>query len=76
MSAQTAPSPPGVLSSPRCQRCLGATAVQRITPSLPGHEYWTLRCKSCGHVHQMQVVSSTSQAEPLDWFERNLGLPE
>ena len=50
---------------------LGATAVQRITPSRPGHEYWTLRCKSCGHVHQMQVVSSTSQSESLDWFEES-----
>ena len=44
MSDQTAPSQPRVQSSPRCQRCSGATVVQRITASRPGHEHWTLRC--------------------------------
>ena len=38
-----------------------------------------LRCKSCGHVQQMQIVSGPSQADARDWFERslerNLGSP-
>ena len=75
MSAQTAPSPPRVLSSPQCQRCAGATVVQRITPSRPGHEHWTLRCKKCGHVDQMQVVTGPSLSDGSDWFERNLRSP-
>jgi transcription elongation factor Elf1 len=73
MSAQIAPSPILIPSSPRCQRCAGATVVQRITASRPGHEHWTLRCKSCGHVDQMQIVSASPQSEPLDWFERKSG---
>ena len=75
MADQTAPSPPRFQSNPRCQRCAGATVVQRIMPSRPGHEHWTLRCKSCGHVHQMQVVSHSSQPELLDWFDGNLYSP-
>ena len=74
MSGQVAPPRPWDRFSPRCQRCSGVTVVQRITSLALGHEHWTLRCKSCGHVHQMQVVSGPSQSGPLDWFERNLGL--
>ena len=76
MSDQIAPSPPRVRSSPPCQRCSGATVVQRITASRPGHEHWTLRCSSCGNVHQMQVVSSPSRTEPLDWFDSHLYSPK
>jgi hypothetical protein len=50
--------------------------VQRIMPSRPGHEHWTLRCTSCGHIHQMQVASSPSQSEPLEWFESGLHTPK
>jgi hypothetical protein len=28
--------------------------------------------RPCGHVHQIQVASSPSQPEPLDWFEKTL----
>lgn len=73
MLDQTAPPPSRVLSSPRCRQCAGATAVQRITPSYPGQEQWTIRCNSCGHVYQIQVASNPSPPEPLDWFERSLG---
>jgi hypothetical protein len=76
MAAQTAPSPTRILSSSRCGRCQGTTAVQRITPSRPGYEHWTLRCTSCGHIQQMQVESSSSQSEPVDWFDRNLYSPD
>jgi hypothetical protein len=40
--------------------------VQRITPSQPGYEHWTLRCTRCSHIQQLQIASSTSHAEPLD----------
>jgi hypothetical protein len=43
--------------------------VQHITPSRTGYEHWTLRCTSCGHIHQMQVGSGPSQSETLDWFD-------
>jgi hypothetical protein len=76
MSAQTASSPPPVLSSSRCDRCRGVTMVQRITPSRPGYEHWTQRCTRCGHIHQIQVEFSPSQSEPLDWFDSNLYSPK
>jgi uncharacterized Zn finger protein len=76
MSDQIALSPPRVRLSPPCQRCSGATVVQRITASRPGHEHWTLRCSSCGNVHEMQVVSGASQSEQLDWFERDFVSPK
>jgi hypothetical protein len=76
MSAEIASSPPRVLSSSPCDRCRGVTTVQRITPSRPGYEHWTLRCTRCGHVQQMQVVSSLSQSEPLDWFDSNFYSPK
>ena len=76
MSAEAAPSPPRVLSSSRCDRCRGVTMVQRITPSQPGYEHWTLRCTRCGHTQQLQVASSTSHSEPLDWFDGNLYSPK
>ena len=76
MSAEIAPSPLRVLSSSRCDRCCSVTTVQRITPSRPGYEHWTLRCTRCGHVQQMQVVSSLSQSEPLDWFDSNFSSPK
>jgi transcription elongation factor Elf1 len=72
MPAQTASSPPRVLSSSRCGRCQGSTMVQRITPSRTGFEHWTLRCTSCGHIHQMQVVSKPSQGDPVEWFDSDL----
>jgi hypothetical protein len=72
MSAQLAPSAPRVLSSSKCVCCCGVTAVQRITPSRPGYEHWTLRCTRCGHIHQMQVASGPSQPDPVDWFDSNL----
>ena len=68
MFAEVAPSP-RVLSSSRCDRCCGVTMVQRITPSRPGYEHWTLRCTRCGHIQQTQVVSSPSQSDPIDWFD-------
>jgi transcription elongation factor Elf1 len=75
MAAQSAPSPPGVLSSSRCHHCRGETAVQCITPSQTGYEHWMLRCTSCGRVHQMQVLCSLPQSERLDWFDDNLYAP-
>jgi len=74
MFAQLASAPPRVYR--RCDRCRGATMVQRITPSQPGYEHWTLRCTRCGHIHQMQVVSGPSQSEPLDWFDSILYSPK
>ena len=75
MSGQVATPPPWDRLSPRCQGCSGVTTVQRITSLGLGHEHWTLRCASCGHVHQMQVVSDSSQSELLDWFDGNLYSP-
>ena len=72
MPAQAATSPPRVLPSSRCIRCQGPAMVQRLTPARTGYEHWTLRCTSCGHIHQMQVVSSRSQSETLDWFDNDL----
>jgi hypothetical protein len=46
--------------------------VQRIAPAQTGFEHWTLRCTSCGHIHQMQVVSSPSQSETVDGFDNDL----
>jgi hypothetical protein len=76
MSAQIAPSSPPVLSSLRCGICSAPTMVQRITPSRTGFEHRTLRCTRCGHIDQMQVVSSPSQSDPLDWFASNLYSPK
>ena len=75
MSGQVATPPPWGRLSPRCQGCSGVTTVQRITSLGLGHEHWTLCCASCGHVHQMQVVSNSSQTGLLDWFDVNLYSP-
>ena len=72
MPPEIALSPLRVLSTSRCSRCYGILAVQRIAPSRPGFEQWTLRCTSCGRIQQRQVVSSPSQSEPLDWCEKEL----
>ena len=76
MPAEIALTPPRVLSTSRCDRCSGVTMVQRITPSRPGYEHWTLRCARCGHIHQKQVEFSPLQSEPVDWFERELVSPK
>lgn len=56
----------------RCDRCCGVTIVQPIAPSRPGDEHWTLRCRSCGHIQDMQIETGHSQSEPVVWFGRNL----
>ena len=76
MSAQTASLPPRAVSSSRCVRCWGRTKVQRITPLRAGFEHWTLRCTTCGHIHQMQVVSSPTPSDPVDWFDNPVNPPE
>jgi transcription elongation factor Elf1 len=73
MSGQTASSsPPQALSSSRCGRCQGPTTVQRVIPARAGFEHWTLRCTRCGHIQEMQVASTLSQSDPVDWFDSDL----
>jgi hypothetical protein len=72
MSAQTASPSASLFSGSRCGICRAPTTVQRISPLRPGFEHWTLRCTSCGHIHQMQVVSNRAQSDALDWFDSPL----
>ena len=55
------PSPRETLS--RCPMCQARVKVLRVVPGRPGFEHWTLRCWTCGLVHEAQTSVDPIKAE-------------
>ena len=67
-------TPRGV-ARPRCPRCQSAVVVQRATSGRSGFEHWTLRCPSCGNIHQAQVQADPMRSEAIGWLSGDLHAP-
>lgn len=61
---------------PRCPRCQARMAVQRIVPSRSGCEHWTLRCNTCGTIHEAQVSIDPMNSDALRWLGSELMPPQ
>jgi DNA-directed RNA polymerase subunit M/transcription elongation factor TFIIS len=68
--------PPRATQRPRCPKCNARSAVQRIVMSRSGFELWTLRCNSCGNIHEAQVSTDPMKSDAVRWLERELVLPK
>jgi hypothetical protein len=64
-----------MIQRPRCPRCQTRVAVQRIVPGRPGFEHWTLRCASCGNIHEAQVHTDPMKSETRGWLASELAPP-
>ena len=61
---------------PRCPRCQARTVVQRIVPARSGFEHWTLRCTTCGSIHQAQVHIDPMKSDAQNWLHSELAPPK
>jgi len=49
----------------RCPRCETRSAIQNSIELRPGVQYLTLRCISCGLIHDAQMSSAPSMAPEM-----------
>jgi uncharacterized Zn finger protein len=58
-----------------CPRCRARSTIQHTVELRPGVQYLTLRCISCGHVHDAQMPAGLPTASlmilPLAAVERS-----
>jgi uncharacterized Zn finger protein len=55
------PSPRETL--PRCPMCQAHMKVLHVVTGRPGFEHWTLRCETCGLVHETQTAADPINSE-------------
>jgi putative SOS response-associated peptidase YedK len=53
-----------------------STALQRIIPARSSFEHWTLRCTTCGNVHQAQVHIDPMKSDAQGWLRGELAPPQ
>jgi transcription elongation factor Elf1 len=73
---QPPPELPPRAGLPRCPRCKASMVVKRITPSRSGLEQWTLRCTTCGNIHEAQVDIDPMKSDALGWLHGELAPPK
>jgi uncharacterized Zn finger protein len=49
----------------RCPRCRARSTIQSTVELRPGIQYLTLRCISCGHVHDAQMPAAQPTASSM-----------
>ena len=49
----------------RCPRCRARSTIQSAVELRPGVQYLTLRCITCGHVHDAQMPAKPPTASPM-----------
>jgi len=49
----------------RCPRCRARSTIQSTVELRPGVQYLTLRCISCGHVHDAQMPAGLPTASAM-----------
>ncbi|WP_441277239.1 MJ0042-type zinc finger domain-containing protein [Tardiphaga sp. 172_B4_N1_3] len=72
---ETSELAPRMIARPRCPQCQAVARVQRSTAGRKGYEYWTLRCTSCGHIHEAQVQVDPMTPEARGWLSSDLRAP-
>lgn len=48
---------------PRCPMCQARMKVLRVVPGRPGFAHLTLRCRTCGLVHEAQTSADPINSE-------------
>jgi RNase P subunit RPR2 len=66
---------PRAVARPRCPRCQAPSLVQRATAGRSGFEHWSLKCSSCGHIHEAQVHVDPMTSEAAGWVSSELRSP-
>jgi tRNA(Ile2) C34 agmatinyltransferase TiaS len=61
---------------PRCPRCEARMEVQYVAPGRPGFEHGTLKCTTCGLIHEAQAHADPLKSEALGWFDGELKAPQ
>ena len=64
--------PTQAIHRPRCPRCQTRLTVQRVVPGRSGFEHWTLRCTSCGNIHEAQVHTDPMKTDAQGWLDSEL----
>jgi uncharacterized Zn finger protein len=75
LESQLSTFSPRTAASRRCPQCEAPAIVQRATPGRSGFEHWTLRCTSCGNIHQAQVQTDPMKSATAGWLSGDLHAP-
>jgi hypothetical protein len=67
---------PRAAARPRCPKCQSRTEVRHIAAARAGFEHWTLRCTSCGLVHEAQIGADPMKSDAAGWQHSDLRAPQ
>jgi uncharacterized Zn finger protein len=68
LELQLSTSPRRVAAGRRCPRCEAPAIIQRKTSGRSGFEHWTMRCTSCGGIHEAQVQTDPMKSDVVKWL--------
>lgn len=75
LESQLSTLSPRAATSRRCPQCAAPAIIQRTTPGRSGFEHWTLRCPTCGNIHQIQVQTDPMKSGAVGWLSGDLHGP-
>jgi uncharacterized Zn finger protein len=67
---------PRAAARPRCPKCQSRAEVQHIAAARTGFEHWTLRCTSCGLIHEAQVSVDPMKSDAVGGEHSDLRAPQ
>jgi predicted Zn finger-like uncharacterized protein len=60
---------------PRCPKCQSRMEIQHTTSARSGFEHWTVRCTTCGLIHEAQVNADPMKSDAIGWERSDLRAP-
>ena len=66
---------PRAVARPRCPQCQAPVVAQRGFSGRSGFEHWTLKCATCGQIHEARVQTDPMKSEAIGWLSGNLHAP-
>ena len=63
---------PRTAAQPRCPKCQSRTEVRHIALARAGFEHWTVRCTSCGLIHEAQIYADPMRSDAAGWEHTDL----